>query len=239
MNDRTSDIVVSITFVIFFTFAFIALAKFTINVDIQDVSGTTKNALESHETVTTDIPEVSDTDATTSIVDTSVEITTEVVETAETIVETTIEAEKIEYPKLYSDEDAVALAKMVWGEARGAGDYWTNGRVISGRCQQAATIWTVLNRYDSGFGESIIDVVSAPYQYLGYSPYFPVEDDLLELAYDVLDRWNAEKHGETDVGRVIPADYMWFRGDGRYNYFRNDFNSKTIWDWGLGDPYGG
>ena len=139
-----------------------------------------------------------------------------------------------QWPRLYSDEDAAAFAKLVWGEGRGIPD---NG-IVSGRCQQAAIMWVVLNRYDAGYGDSIMEVLTAPNQFVGYSDSNPVDPDLLELAYDVLDRWNREKHDETMVGRVIPADYFWFRGDGTYNYFRNDYNGNEHWAWELRDPYG-
>lgn len=138
-----------------------------------------------------------------------------------------------EWPKLYSDEDAVALAKTLYGEARGVG----NNGVVSGDCQKAAVVWCVLNRYDSGYEDSITGVCEAKGQFIGYSEDNPVWDDLLEIAYDVLDRWNAEQHGETEVGRVLPNDYYWFGGDGKYNHFRNEFRGGERWDWSMGDPY--
>ena len=138
-----------------------------------------------------------------------------------------------EWPKLYSDEDAVALAKTVWGEARGVKD---NG-IVSGDCQRAAVVWCVLNRYDAGFEDSIFEVITAEDQFHGYRADYPVEEDLLELVYDVLDRWNAEQHGEIDVGRVLPAEYMWFGGDGNFNRFRDAWKGGNKWDWSLADPY--
>lgn len=142
--------------------------------------------------------------------------------------------EPVEWPKLYTDEDAVALAKTLYGEARGVG----NNGIVSGTAQKAAVIWCVLNRYDAGYEDSIVEVCAAPRQFVGYSESHPVWDELLELSYDVLDRWNAEKHGETDVGRVLPSDYHWFSGDGKYNHFRNEFRTSVRWDWSLADPYG-
>lgn len=138
-----------------------------------------------------------------------------------------------EWPKLYTDEDAIALAKTLWGEARGVKD---NG-IVSGDCQRAAVAWCILNRYDAGYEDSIYKVITAKKQFHGYSADYPVEDDLLELAYDVLDRWNAEQHGETDVGRVLPAEYLWFGGDGNENRFRDAWKGGNKWDWSLEDPY--
>ena len=60
---------------------------------------------------------------------------------------------------------------------------------------------------------------------------------MMELARDVGHRWWSEKCGEEDVGRTIPADYLWFWGDGRENYFRNQYQGGVTWDWSLPDPY--
>lgn len=221
-------------------------------VDVQDTPETRVEATETHETVETDIPEDTEIDIVTEApadteelaeietVETEKLVEIEDVEIEETEPEETIPEPveiEVEYPKLYTDYDAIALAKMVWGEARGMGDLWTWRGTVSGKAQQAACIWTVLNRYDAGFGNSIIDILSAPHQYAGYNSSYPVEAEYLELARDVLDRWNREKHGETDVGRVIPSDYFWFRGDGKHNYFRNEFDTRRTWDWRLEDPY--
>lgn len=159
-------------------------------------------------------------------------------------VEETEETDKPEYyveatwPELYTDEDAVVLAKMLYGEARGVSELNTNGKCISAKCQQAAVIWTVLNRYDAGYSDSITSIVTAPAQFVGYRESNPVDEELLDLVKDVLDRWNDEKHGETDVGRVLPADYLWFRGDGKYNHFRNSYNGGIHWNWEMEDIYG-
>ena len=149
------------------------------------------------------------------------------------------EPEPVVYPQLWTEPDAIALAKMLYGEARGVAalDIW-DGRTVSGDAQKAACVWTVLNRYDAGFEESIYEVVTAYDQYHGYKRSHPIDEDLLELVYDVLDRWNREKHGETDVGRVIPADYYWFKGDGEHNWFMNEYRSRKYWSWSLEDVYG-
>ena len=146
-----------------------------------------------------------------------------------------------QWPRLYSDEDAIALAKLAWGEARGVPDLKINGRVINSRVQQAAVMWTVLNRFDAGYEESIIGVITAytvdkngkiHKQFHGYSEEYPVEEELLELAYDVLDRWNAERHGETVV-RELPSGYLWFHGDGTWNWFRDAYKNGNKWDWSV------
>lgn len=147
------------------------------------------------------------------------------------------EPEPVELPKLYTYEDAVALARMAWGECRGVESLWIDGREISGKYQQAAVMWCALNRYDAGFGESIIAVIVAPYQFHGYSLKNPVDAELLALAHDVLERWNLERSGCEDVGRVLPADCYWFGGDGEHNYFRNLYEGGNRYDWSLPDVY--
>lgn len=122
------------------------------------------------------------------------------------------------------------LAKTIWAEARG----------VKSTAQQAAVVWCVLNRVDAGgYGETIAEVVSAPYQF-AYDPASPVTGEFLILAEDVLLRWGAEKAGEEDVGRTLPADYLFFEGDGAENHFRKEYEKTgETWDWSLPDPYEG
>lgn len=134
------------------------------------------------------------------------------------------------YMKFYTDNDAVMLAKVTFCEARG----------ISNKVELACIMWTILNRYDAGYASSISGVILAPNQFAYRSSAPMVNDygvDLLELAYDILDRWNREKNGETDVGRVLPANYLWYSGDGRHNYFRDAFRGGNRWNYSLPSPY--
>ena len=40
------------------------------------------------------------------------------------------------------------------------------------------------------------------------------------------------------MGRTIPADYLYFEGDGKENYFRKEYQGDgAMWDWSLPDPY--
>lgn len=128
-----------------------------------------------------------------------------------------------------TEEEARALARTVWGEARGCSV-----------TEQAAVVWCVLNRVDSAepyYPDDIIGVVSQPKQFSGYDPNHPVDSDILALVWDVLERWQAEKSGAEDVGRVLPADYLWFRGDGKANHFRDAYKGGETWDWSLDSPY--
>ena len=116
-------------------------------------------------------------------------------------------------PEMYfTEDDVVAMAKMLWGEARGCT-----------RDNQAMAVWCVLNRVDdSRFPDTILGVLSQPSQFHGYSPDFPVWGELKEVARDVLTRWSMEKQGVT-VERELLPEYVFFTGDGIQNNFRDTY----------------
>jgi len=121
------------------------------------------------------------------------------------------------------------IAKTVWGEAQGCS-----------KMEQAAVIWCILNRVDSkgyGFGHGIEYVITFPNQFHGYNPNFPVTDEIYDLTVDVLERWEREKSGETDVGRVLPKEYLYFSGNGTENIFRTEYTGGDIWRWNCVNPY--
>ena len=128
----------------------------------------------------------------------------------------------------YKDEIPY-IARTVWGEARGCSE-----------TEQAAVIWCILNRVDSSIRympDNIIDVVTQKHQFLGYVETFPVTEEIRKLVIDVLTRWEIEKAGVENVGRVLPPEYMWFHGDGRHNHFRDSYRGGNRWDWSLDSPY--
>ena len=114
----------------------------------------------------------------------------------------------------------VALAKMVWGEARGCST-----------TEQAATIWCV--------ADTVEGITTQPCQFYGYDPSNPVDPDILALVDDVLARWMAEKECVGSVGRVLPKEYLYFTGDGAHNYFTTEWQGGQTWDWSLESPYEG
>ena len=147
---------------------------------------------------------------------TPVENITNGVEAVEPVIENPFTNEEIDY-----------IAKTVWGEARGLS-----------RTHQAGVIWTILTRYDEGkFGNGVIEVVTAPSQFAGYRSGNPVDPEIRELVVDVLDRYSQEKAGIKNVGRVLPKEYLYFRGNGKINLFSKEWNSKNIWNWSLESPY--
>ena len=122
--------------------------------------------------------------------------------------------------------DVELIAKTIYGEARGCSTL-----------EQSAVIWCILNRVDAGYG-SIEHVITKPYQFTGYNEDNPVLDEYVGLAIDVLIRWQAEKHCIGDVGRTLPATYLWFYGDGKHNYFRDKYDGDyNVWNWDCLNPY--
>ena len=127
----------------------------------------------------------------------------------------------------FTNEEIDHIAKTVWGEARGLS-----------KTHQAGVVWSILNRCDDGrFGKGVIGVVTAPSQFAGYRSGNPVDPEIRELVVDVLDRYSQEKAGIENVGRVLPKDYLYFRGNGKTNLFSEKLNSNNTWDWSLESPY--
>ena len=119
------------------------------------------------------------------------------------------------------------IARTIWGEAEGVKD----------KAEQAAVAWCILNRVDDS-GKTIEEVVTAPNQFQGfYRVTGEVPEHFLQLAEDVLLRWRMEKSGADDVGRVLPADYLFFIGDGSRNYFSKEWKATDYWGWSLKSPY--
>lgn len=120
------------------------------------------------------------------------------------------------------------LAKLIYGEAG----------IVPSTTEQAAVAWCVLNRVDDPrFPDTVLEVIEAPYQFSGYDPEYPVKEEFALLAADVLTRYRAERDGEENVGRVLPAEYCFFTGDGRRNHFTTEWKSTDCFGWTLESPY--
>lgn len=133
--------------------------------------------------------------------------------------------------KYYTENDVTMIAQVMYLEARG----------IKSKTEIACLGWTILNRYDAGYANSIAGVITAPNQFAWYSGAPTVSDygyDLKALARDVLERWNREQNGETNVGRVLPSDYMWYAGRNGHNWFRNSYSGGSYWNYAWGYLYG-
>ena len=133
-----------------------------------------------------------------------------------------------ELVRLYTEADVEMLARLIYTEARG----------VESKTEQAAVVWVVLNRLDNPnrLQKTIAEVVCAPYQF-DYRPWVPVTDEFKALAADVLERWQAERDGQADVGRVLPPEYQYFEGWGGRNWFSAEWKSGEFWGWGLDSPY--
>lgn len=118
------------------------------------------------------------------------------------------------------------IGRTIWGEAGG----------VKSEAERAAVAWCILNRVDA-WGKTIEEVVTAPMQFLGYRPKGYCPQEHLDLAADVLTRWYAEKEGAEDVGRTLPAEYLYFYGDGERNHFSIEWRSGIYWRWTLTNPY--
>ena len=130
------------------------------------------------------------------------------------------------YGVIISDRDVDLIAKTVWGEARGLSKF-----------EQSMVVWCILNRVDAGYG-TIKQVVTAEGQFHGYKSHFPVKKDIKTLVKDVIARWQLEKVCHGDVGRTLPADYLYFYGDGKHNHYRTKYRGGETWDWGNAwNPY--
>lgn len=130
-----------------------------------------------------------------------------------------------------TEQDAIRLAKITFCEARG----------IKSIAELASIMWGTLNRVDNPeFPNSIQGVIDSGHvaYYSGAPTVSDYGVDLVALARDVIYRWQLEKQGAEDVGRVLPADYFYWSGSNGHNWFRQTFEDYSHpWDYSLPDPY--
>ena len=134
--------------------------------------------------------------------------------------------QKIEYLVSTYDNEIIMATKVMVVEAGG----------VYPLSHRAAVVWCILNRADAT-GSSISSIITAPHQF-AWIPSKAYSQEQYELVKDIFTRWLLEKEGFENIGRVLPEEYKWFRGDGSQNHFRNAYSgSYTIWDWSLPSPY--
>lgn len=115
--------------------------------------------------------------------------------------------------RAWTEADAIGMARMVWGEARG-----------TSREEQALVIWTALQRVeDDRYHNTILGVIRAHRQFVGYRSHFPVWDCILELVIEQLTIWEFGGEPPTHTRYAPSAPYFYFDGDGRNNWFRENW----------------
>lgn len=132
--------------------------------------------------------------------------------------------------EILTESDEVLLAKMLYGEDRENPTY-----------MRAAVIWCVYNRMDANKKPISENVNQAIFP--GYMPGNPVKQWAIDIVRDVTIRYLLEQNGFTDVGRVLPKEYMWYE---QLEGHRDHVFKTTIkisdpeckrWDWSLPSPY--
>ena len=129
-----------------------------------------------------------------------------------------------------SENDELILARMLWGEDRENPMY-----------MRAAIIWCVFNRMDQS--RLPIEQLINKTQFPGYREENPVKDWAINLIRDVAVRYVLEQNGFTDIGRVLPKEYLYYEQPPgkRYHIFKTRLKlsdkSNKIWDWSLPSPY--
>ena len=122
-----------------------------------------------------------------------------------------IEQERIEM--LYTEEEVIACAKLLYGEY---GADWVSDT------EKAKVVCTLVNRTHSSkwvgyVGSSeLMDQLTAPNQFY-YIPSFPCTDRHYRIAYDVL--WRASQIEQGCEGIKWECDTLSYSGDGSYNHF--------------------
>lgn len=115
-----------------------------------------------------------------------------------------------------TSSDVTMLARMVWGEARGCAPE-----------EQRLVVWTVLQRVDAGgvFAQydTIEAAVTAPGQFVGYNENHPVDTDIYNLCLEALADWQSGAEPPTHEIYAPTAPYYFFDGDGRHNWFREEW----------------
>lgn len=122
-----------------------------------------------------------------------------------------IEQKRIEM--LYTEEEVIACAKLIYGEY---GADWVSDT------EKAKVVCTLVNRTHSGKCVDYVDSselmaqLTAQNQFY-YHPSFPVTERHYRIAYDVL--WRASQIEQGCEGIKWECDTLSYSGDGSYNHF--------------------
>lgn len=109
------------------------------------------------------------------------------------------------YIMYFTEQDAIAVAQMLWGEARGC--------TLE---DKQNCVRTVCNRVDDArYPDTPYAVVTQRCQYYGYSSSNPVDSELYDIAVEIMTAWSLRKQGV----ECEWYSYNCFSGDGVRNYF--------------------
>ncbi|MBQ0143238.1 MAG: hypothetical protein KBT06_10685 [Prevotellaceae bacterium] len=121
--------------------------------------------------------------------------------------------EQTQIEMLYTEEEIVACAKLIYGEY---GADWVSDT------EKAKVVCTVVNRTHSERwiayvgSDELMAQLTAPDQFY-YLSYFPCTDRHYRIAYDVL--WRASQIAQGCEGIVWECDTCNYYGDGWVNHF--------------------
>ena len=117
------------------------------------------------------------------------------------------------YEMYFTEDDVAAMAKMLWGEARGCT-----------RDNQIKCAWVVCNRVDDDrFPDTIQSVLEQPSQFHGYDPENPVTEEIFENVTEVLEAWSRNEEALVYEPYATTTKYRYFSGDGRHNWYREEW----------------
>lgn len=165
--------------------------------------------LHSDQPLAENIPDTPPASTAAQVPATGVEVSDSV-----TVESNDLSAETTETP--LTNSDVTLLAKTVWGEARGCAPE-----------EQRLVVWTVLQRVDAGGAfaqyDTIEAAITAPGQFAGYNENHPVDPDIYDLCLEALADWQSGAEPPTHEIYAPTAPYYFFDGDGRHNWFREEW----------------
>ena len=113
----------------------------------------------------------------------------------------------------FTYDDTIMVAKTVWGEARGCTPE-----------EQRLVVWTILQRVDAdNWANTIEGVVTQKRQFAGYKESNPIDADIYALCLTELTDWWHGAEPPTHEIYAPTAPYFFFDGDGRNNWFREEW----------------
>lgn len=120
----------------------------------------------------------------------------------------------IEYTELpFTLNEVEMLAKTVWGEARGCT-----------KDEQRLVVWTVLQRVDNDYWACTInEVLTEDRQFVGYCDTNPIDEEIYELCYEELLKWHNNEEPPTHEVFASSTPYYFFTGDGKHNWFSEEW----------------